>query len=239
MISIDRVYKTLNTLANTDMRGNAKPDEIRLLINQSVNEIVDSYFTELNRAVSRENIGRINNNLENIPDRIREKILHFEKRESVAKNLDGTFPIPNDLLFIDTVEVGYAGKGTGKTNYYLAEETKHRSEYITIKRVNASKQYPVYFKLGNVLEIAPDGDYSVRIHYLRKHKIAKWSFVVVNGQELVNPGASDFQDIDLHPSEEMNVIIKTAEKLGINLKEQDLVQIAMQKEQQGFANQNS
>jgi hypothetical protein len=60
----------------------------------------------------------------------------------------------------------------------------------------------------------------------------------VNDAELFNPSAVGFQDIDLHPSEESNVVLKTLSRLGINLKEEDLQNITMNKEQIEF-NQNN
>lgn len=230
MIPIDRVYRTVTTLANTDVRGNAKPDEIRMLINNSVNEIIDSYFFEVNRATWRQNVGRVNNGLENIPDRIREKINHFSKSEKSIKQ-SGQFKMPADLLFIDTIET---------LNNIELEPCKHKSEFNAISRVNASVEYPIYYKAGDYIETAPDSLGTLTFHYLRKHKIAKWTFVIdANGNEMFNPSASDFQDIDLHPSEEANVILKTLEKLGINLKEQDLTITSMNKESQEFSMKNS
>ena len=88
MISIDRVYKTVLFFVNSDIRGNVKPDELRLAINNAVNEIIEEYFVEVNKAVNRENRGLVNRGLENIADRIREKITHFLKEEELFTTTD-------------------------------------------------------------------------------------------------------------------------------------------------------
>jgi hypothetical protein len=55
MISVDRVY--VLTLANSDIRGNVTPSELKL--NDVVNEVYEGYQRELNRMMNRENRGLI------------------------------------------------------------------------------------------------------------------------------------------------------------------------------------
>lgn len=240
MISIDRVYQTLKTLANTDTNGNARPDELRMMINLSVNEIVEEYLAELNRLLFKENIGRINNGIENLPDRIREKLQYFLVSKSQIKDMNNKYDIPSDLLYIDTISSSDLSSGAIDPKLeYIFEECKSRTEFKTIRSVNASVEYPIYLRLNDKIIVYPNVFNSIDFYYLRKHKIAKWTFVVVSGNEVFNPGAPDFQDIDLHPSEESSVITKTLEKLGINLKEQDLTAIASQKDQLEFNKQNA
>jgi hypothetical protein len=62
---------------------------------------------------------------------------------------------------------------------------------------------------------------------------------VINGSELFNPSASDFQDIDLHPSEENNVVMRTLKRFGVNLKEEDLYKATATEETQDFNQDNA
>ena len=71
--------------------------------------------------------------------------------------------------------------------------------------------------------MAPESiDADVVLFYLRQPKIANWTYSVVGTAEVFNPSLQGFQDIDLHASEESNVVLRTCLKAGINLKEQDL-----------------
>lgn len=247
MISIDRVYKTILTLANSDVRGNVKPDEIRLLVNNSVEEIIEDYFYEVNRLVSRENTGNIGNGLENLPDRVREKILYFLK-ERVVVQLGGFFAVPNDLRYVDSITTALrptVGSNQGSEHVEdldfeaeTLEECKSVGEFNIIKRVNASSDYPIYLRMSAGFRTYPEDIEAIRISYLRKHKIANWTFNVVMGNEVYNPSAQDFQDIDLHDSEESKVILKTLEKLGVNLKETDLQAVSLNKQAQEFNQKN-
>ena len=231
MISIDRVYSTVKFFINTDLRGNVKPDDLRLAINTAVEDIVEGYFVEVNRAVNRENRGFENNGLENLPDRIRERILYFLDEADLTYSTD-RFALPDDIRYLDSV-------------YYLeneAEPCKNMKEFKLISSLSdtaPSTTYPIYLRIGDDIKIVPTTIVdNVSVAYLRKHLIANWTFTVVSGTEVFNPSANDFQDIDLHSSEEYNVIIKTCGFFGVNLKESDLVNVTGSLMQQQFQQDN-
>lgn len=216
MISIDRVYKTVLFFVNSDVRGNVKPDELRLAINNAVNEIIEEYFVEINKAVNRENRGLVNGGLENIADRIREKITHFLKEEELFYD-NGYFLLPTDYRYLDSLYY----------NESELEPCKNAQEFKLISNVQDTRpteSYPIYLKTENRIKVAPDTiTENVKAWYLRKHKTANWTFVLINGNEVYNPSAPDFQDIDLHSSEESKVILKTLQYFGVNLHEEQIV----------------
>lgn len=232
MISIDRVYKTLLFFVNSDMRGNVKPDDLRLAINTVVEDVVENYFGELNRSLNKKNRGLDGNGLESIPERIRERMQYF-LTESALTYTDPIFELPSDLRYMDAVFY----------NSVEAESCKNAREFKLIANladVAPSTAYPIFLRNGNTIKVAPTTIIdSVTASYLRKHAIANWTFTVVNGTEIYNPSANDFQDIDLHPSEEYNVIIKTASLFGVSLKELDVVSYAERKQQQEFNEDNA
>lgn len=232
MISIDRVYKTILFFANSDVIGNVKPDDLRLSINTAVEDIVESYFDILNRALNRENRGLSGVGLENIPDKIRERLLYFLKESNLSHN-GSVFEFPSDLRYID--EISYNGTDI--------ELCKNNREFKIISNLNdtaPSEIYPVGLKIGNTFKVSPSSIVSnVTMSYLRKHQIANWTFNVIGNTEVFNPSATDFQDIDLHPSEEYNVILKTLGYFGINLKEKDLVIATSNMEQKKYNEENA
>jgi hypothetical protein len=231
MVSIDLVHQTVKTLANTDVRGNAKPDEMRLLINLVVDEIIESYFSELEKAINRANRGSGGTALENIPKRIREKLLYF-LTENTMTFTTPYFDFPSGYRHIDSISF----------NGIDIEECKNMREFkaiVNLQDTTPTETFPIYVQLGDKIKVAPSTIVNnVLISYLRSHLIAKWTFVEVLGNEVFNPSALDFQDIDLHSSELSNVILKTLFKLGINLKEKDLVQYMTQQEQMDYAKNN-
>jgi len=213
MISIDRVYQTVLTFSNTDVRGNITPKDARLLINDSVNEIYEEYLLDVNKFVNRENRGLVNNGIENLPDRLREKLLHFLVEKELVHSTDH-FELPSDMRYFDSV-------------YHddtEVEQTKNAKEFKLVSRQrHLVRNHPIYLQIGAKIRVAPESiDADVVLFYLRQPKIANWTYSVVGTAEVFNPSLQGFQDIDLHASEESNVVLRTCLKAGINLKEQDL-----------------
>lgn len=230
---INRVFETVKFLANTDGRGNYKPSDYDLALYNTMLERYDSYLTEINQMVNRENRGLINGGLENVPDRIREKLLHFLETANNITKTGSYFLLPNDLRYFDTV-VNFSVDGNEET----FEPCKSMEEFNILKSTVASAQFPVYIKTANGIKVAPDTFTSISIYYLRNPKFPKWTYVPFGGAEMFNPSASDFQDIDMHPSEEADLIRGVCARMGINLKEQDL-QAAMQNQDQIEFNRNN
>lgn len=234
MISIDRVYKTILFYVNSDIRGNVTPQDIRLAIHDVVNEIYEEYLFEVNRLVNRENKGLVNGALENLADRVREKILYFLKEDIQLNYAAPYFSLPADLRYFDSI-------------YYDEENEfepcKSNSEFklkSNLADALPSTRYPISLQVGNKIKVAPKTiKDKVTVSYLRNPLVANWAYVVYNNAELVNPGAPDFQNIDLHPGEESNVILKALMKMGINLKEQDIQAITQNQENKDFNQENA
>ncbi|MDM1505410.1 hypothetical protein HX089_05460 [Myroides odoratimimus] len=219
MYLIDLVYKTILSIANSDLRGNIKPSEIRLLINTTVEEVYEGYFYELNRIQNRSNKGLIESGIGNLPERIREK-LNYYKEEKELSIKDNQVVLPSDLRYLESVFL----------DDNEVELFKNRSSF-NINKSLARKSYPIGYKSnGDNIICYPIGYKIATINYLRKIKVPNWTYVMVRGAEVFNPSASDFQDLDIHSSELYNVIIKTLQKVGINLKEQDLQQVMAQQQ---------
>ncbi len=218
---IDRIFQIVSMLLNTDGRGNVSPQEKNLAINNSVNQIYESYLFEVNRLVNRANRGLSNSALENLPDRIREKILHYLiDFELVYSEDDETFAIPADLRYIDTLFYN-------DTEIEPCKNSKEFKAIVNYAMTSPTEQYPIYLQQNNSFKIAPNTIIeNVTLNYLRKPFIAKWTYVVVSNVEIYNPSAGDFQDVDIHPSEEYNIVVKTLLQFGINLKESEVVAIA-------------
>jgi len=227
---IDVIFQTVKTFVNTDGRGNFRPTDFNLVLNNSVQEIYNSYLTEINQQVNRENRGLINGGLENVADRIREKVLHYLKEETIPVGATpGVFTLPSDCRYFDTVVAG-----SGNT----LEFCRNREEYNLLKTVVANSEFPIYLKTSNTILTYPTTLDEVTLYYLRNPLFGKWTFTVFGGAELFNPSASDFQEVDIHPADETDLIIKICQKFGVNLKEQDLAAYFQMKEEERLNKQN-
>ncbi len=226
---IDVIFQTVKTFLNTDGRGNFTPMEFNLMLNNSVQEIYNYYITEINQQVNRENRGLINGGLENLADKIREKVSHYLKKETLSPVTAGNFTIPTDCKYFDTI-LAPSGRSL--------EVCRSRDEFETLKNTVANIDFPIVLKAGQTISCHPTTFTSIDIWYLRNPLFAKWTYVVTGGGEIFNPSASDFQDVDIHPADQTDLIIKICQKFGVNLKEPDLAAYFQMKEAEKLDKQN-
>jgi len=232
MISVDRVYKTVLTLANSDIRGNVTPAEFKLVGNDAVQEIYSEYLGELNRMLNRENRGLINGGIENLPDRVREQVQHFSKSANLTY-VNPVFNLPADCRYIDGVYYDKSNR---------VDIMKNPKEFRLVgqfRHTLPSEKQPIGLIQGASILISPDSiDSQVSIDYLRNPLVANWTYTVVANSELYNPSASDHQDFDLHPSEENNLVVRILQRFGINLKETDIQATTASEKAQDFNAEN-
>lgn len=227
---IDRIYQKVKAFLNTDVRGNVRPEKFNLFLHDAIQSRNEEYFYEINLLINKQNRGMINNYLENIPDRFREKALHYLKTTTLA--LDGlsttTRLLPSDYRYIDTPHLMNGDE----------LEFCHNMKDFNIKKFAATSQYPIYTIVSNKIRIHPESTDLMNISYLRTIKYPKWTYSLVSGAELFNPSASDFQDADIHSSEENEMVRRVLLAFGVNVKELDIQQFAVNQENQDF-NQNN
>lgn len=225
---IDRIFQKTKAHVNTDGRGNFKPTIFNLFLHDAIQEKYESYIVEINQAVNRENRGLINGGLENFPDRLREKLQYYLKSGTMSLN-GSVYDLPADLKYFDTVTTALGN---------ILEVCKDNNEFNIVARYNASITYPIYIKIGKSIKVAPALTGQLKVDYLRLPLFPKWTYVLAGGAELFNPSAGDFQDADIHESEEDDLVKRVCLKFGINLKETDL-QAAMSNDEQSEFNQNN
>lgn len=232
-ISVDRIYQTVLMLANSDIRGNVKPRDLRLALYDVVGEIYEEYFTDLSRATNRQNRGLINSGLENLPDRIREKLQYYLVEDAPLTYASNVFSLPADHRYSDAAIY----------NDQEIEFCKNRGHFNLVKNdadAKPSTAYPIGLRVGNTIKVAPATITSgVTLTYLRNQLMPNWTFTMVDGAEVFNSSINGFQDIDMHPGEENNIVIRTLNRFGINLKENDLIGITQNKTAQEFNQDNA
>jgi len=222
---IDRIKKTVEAYLNTDNRGNFTPDKLNTILHSKVLEKFEELFFEVNKMINRQNRGLINGGLENIPDKIRERIEHYLMPDTPLTYSGTSFSLPADMHYFDAVL--YNGE--------IVELCKNNKEFKILEKANPTEEYPIGLKQSNKLSIRPSTIVSnVTVSYLRTPIRAKWTYEIVDGVEQFNVDATDFANVDIHPSEEVDLTIKVLEAFGVNLKEKDIQEFAQREEVTAF-----
>lgn len=222
---IDRINKTAKFFLNTEGRGNFRPEDFDTVLHNKTLEKFEENFYEVNQMINRQNRGLINGGLENIPDKIRERIQHYLMPDEELTYNGSTFDIPDNLHYFDTVE--YNGN--------MIELLKSNKEFKIVEQANPTEELPIGLKQGAILKIRPssivDG---VSMTYLRKPIRAKWTYKIYNSVEMFHSGATDFKDVDIHASEEVDLTLRVLSGFGLNLKEKDIQEYTQREEATNF-----
>ena len=224
------------------MRGNFTPTKFELALHDAIQNRNEEYFYDLNRLITKENRGFISYGLSNIPDKFSEKILHYLEEAVNLTISNNRLTIPSDSRYLDEIELKYNSSDDPRVvvNKISDIEFCNNRREFNIQKGFATKQYPIYLMIGNEILIAPSEDAdTVNLTYLRKIKYPKWTYTEVNGVELFNPNASDFQDADIHASEEDEMVMRVLKSFGVNLKEAELQAFTMQEENTEFNQENA
>ena len=227
MVSIHNVYKSVLTILNKENRGYVTPREFNDYARQAQLEIFESYFSKANFSIENDS------DYSDIRKNVEEKISFFENHDTLTT---GTYTNPSGASTSDYFAF--------PTNFYrlsYLEKDGTMIEEIGGKRflfVNSSPltkptlKNPVYITHEGGVVIKPTGQDNINIGYVRKPNDPNWVGGTTNGQILVNPAAADFNNFELHPSEEPELVAKILAYTGVTLKAPDVVQAAAAKDQQ-------
>jgi len=227
MVSIDNVYKSVLTILNKENRGYITPREFNDYARQAQLEIFESYFSKANFSIAN------NSDYSDIKKNVEEKISYFENEDSLVS---GTFTNSAG----DTTNDYYAFPSNFYRLSYVSSDSVLTEEisgkkFLFVNRSSLTKpttKNPVYITHEGGVIIKPTGVTDVSIGYVRKPNDPKWVGGTASGQIVANPSGAGFNNFELHPSEEPELVAKILAYTGVTLKAPDVVQAAAAKDQQ-------
>ena len=225
MISVDRVYQTVQKILNKEQRGYFPPTEFNLFAAQAQIEIFENYFFELGRATAT--YGMRDTMYENIPDNIFEKLEPFTVHTPISVT-SGEATLPDDLYRLETVLANNI-----PVEFKLHEEVGilERSELT-----RATVASPYYTRVNNELTIYPSTLNTLLVHYIKNLSTSpQWAYMNVNNSPVYNMNGS--VDFELHSSEEPELVAKIATYAGVAVRAMDVVQITQAKDNQIMQNE--
>ena len=218
MVNIDTVYQRVLALANKEQRGYITPQEFNLFANQAQMDIFEQYFYDINQ------FNRVpgNDTLHSDPlDILEEKIAIFHTSREITRGYSG-FNLPSDYYRLMQV------RAADEQMHAEVEKMTHRESLVARNSplTKATTKRPVYYVKGNNLQVLPQEVVTLHVNYIKAPKKVNWTYVVVGEKPLSNPGANDYQNFELHRSEETKLVVKILALTGITLKDPNLYQAA-------------
>lgn len=225
MIDVDKVYKTVMTILNKEQDGYITPEEFNLMASNVQLEVFRGYFADENRDKNRQNKGNTNRGYSNLPFNERQRIDQFAEEQVLSKS-GNFYSLPNDIYFME--DDGLYILNDQETPTVIEETERKTVSYLLSSEAPPTEVYPIYERYSDRIKVYPQSiTEEIHLRYLRNPKAPKWtSFLLPNGDPVYNPAAIDKQDFELHESEFSNIVLRILSYCGLNLREQEVIQVS-------------
>lgn len=227
MVSVDRVYQTVQKILNKEQRGYLPPVEFNLFANQAQIEVFEEYFYDLDLYMR----GGNDSDFADIARNTEEKIAMFEVTSGIiTEDAADTFNYPSDFYRLGRVLVSSANGA--KTR--IADEVSNKDiTYINLSKLTSpTTKQPVYVRSEGGVVIHPidgllDTD-EVRMVYIKEPSDVEWAYITVSGTPNFN--ASSSTDFEVHQSDLPDLILKVCALAGVAIRAIDVTQIVQGEE---------
>lgn len=234
-ISVDTVYQRVLGILNKEQRGYVTPQEFNLFANQAQLDLFEQYFYDINQ------FGRIPGNSTEYSDMLNllnEKINIFEITAQPTRS-GNYFQEPTNSYRLGTVVY----KNTTTNSFGVAS-----TENIEAERINANEFLyinsspltkpknvrPVFVANTNGIRVYGNSEITdvtkVELQYIKKPAVVNWGYQMVFDEALYDANTS--VNFELHPSEEVELVVKILELSGILIKDLNLYQVFDKEEQE-------
>jgi len=231
MVNVDRVYQRVLALANKEQRGYITPQEFNLFANQAQMDTFEQYFYDLNQ------FRRIPGNDTVYADMVsilEEKISLFEvavgTNDIISWGMDGnSIVIPDEVYRLSQVRLGgnpVEILPTKEFNIVRESPLTRPTEKRPIARMDFRGIF-IWNHNGAFIP-APPPSTGINASFIRRPEQVSWGFTMVNGVAMYNAGLST--NFELHPSEEVDLVIKILTLASITIKDQGLYGIGAQED---------
>ena len=230
MINVNKVYRAVLAIVNKEQRGYITPDQFNKIAKQVQLDILESTFHEYtNSSLKTNKFGSING-YGDLPKNIREKLDVFSINSTVAATA-GAITVPSNMYRIINMTI---------TGQYVdfQEVSKQDLNYIAASPLTKpTKKYPIYYRQGNTIKIMPTTITSVSLDFIKMPDDPIWAYTTgAFGQYIYASGSSI--NFELHPSEEVNLVVGILSYAGIAIKDPEIVQAAVAEKNNKYTKEN-
>lgn len=225
-------------------RGYITPQAFNEYSNMAQLEIFEGLFFDYNSWVNKQNRRLSGNEYADLPKNIQEVIDIFAMYTTPS---NFTYNETDNLWnFTQDVTDHYRDENLSLVNAQRKKVDIELANKAELNRLNNSNviaptfTYPIYEKIAKSYRIYPTLTigYTAELFYIRTPKAPKWTFTNVQGNPIYNASAIDKQDFELPQSQYGKLVTKILLYCGINLREEEIVQVANNEEMKTAQKQN-
>lgn len=221
---IDTLYKTVLTILNKNQRGKISPSEFNNIAYEATKAVYVELFADFRKSNFKKSRLNETSNYGSESFNLKQALEHWVEEKEFYVESDGKIVLDKSVFSINSI--------------FDADNEYYKTELLQFNRLNRSgrmrptKCSPIYTLFDSKMKLSPlPESQSVDITYFRNVKQPKWTYKIVNGVELFNPSASDYQDLDIHPMLLHRLFVEILSYAGLNLREQEIAQAVSQMKQ--------
>jgi len=223
-ISVDNVYTKVLSILNKESRGFLTPGEFNKIGSQVQLDLLDKAFYDYNRAVVRQSAGRGGQGYADIPRKIQDKIDPFYATSSISLTSGvGTLPTFYNIINISA--------DSRLTDVERIEKSK-LSFLLSSPLTAPSTTFPIYYITGSTITVNPTSLSTVQMDYVSVPSDPNWGHTIdsTTGALTFDNTVGNFTDFELHPSEEVELVLGILKYAGVVIKDPSVIQMATQED---------
>ena len=245
---INNVRRTVLSILNKSNYGYITPDDFNLFARQAQLEVFENYFYQYNNANNRVNARAAGSDYADIKQKYEENIDFFHQSSSLIEiDSSGMYNVPS---ITTTGDESYMILGIDIMNTDIVPPAvRGEAEKISMSKIRAlnssnltgpTYDSAVYTQAQGAITTYPaaTGVDSVLARYVRYPAAPRWTYLTFgDGEPLFNQSAADYQDFEVSPSEEADLINKILQMAGMSIREITAIQNADSEETERKAEQ--
>tara|TARA_R110002020_G_scaffold60769_1_gene164297 strand:- start:437 stop:1150 length:714 start_codon:yes stop_codon:yes gene_type:complete len=233
-INVNGVYRVVLSILNKESRGYLTPDQFNRFARKAQLDLLDKSFYDYNRFLNRKKTMGVNSEYGDIATNIKEKIDALSVSQTVSVDASTGAIGETSAGLYKVIDVNSTAR-----NKQIQEVTKNELSYLNSSKLTApSSDFPVYYRVANSMFLLPKNSYgSLNIDFIKVPSDPIWGFTG-GGSSAYAYNSSSSTNFDLHPSEEVPLIIKILAYAGVMLKDPLVIQTATSKETNDFNTEN-
>lgn len=213
-MNINEAYTFLNFISNKNQSGTVTPSQFNQMATQAQLEFVEKDFKHFQET-----------------QEITDALGVFSKQLKTSVASTGKLTFPSDYLHLTSVRHYYVFGSGGKEVSVEEVENAEYGERTQSEVVPPTLRFPIFTEYDTFMQFEPKNIGLVTMDYLRVPANPVWGFTLVNSRPVYDANTSVDWELPVQCHNEL--IFMMASYLGINLRENELIQYAeLQKQQQ-------
>ena len=228
---INHVRNTVLTALNKENRGYLTPEQFNLYAKHAQQLIFDQYFSEYAKLTALKNARRLSSEYGDRLNALRSNIERFVIESDIPQT-SGYYVKPSNMY--QPISLRYGSKE-------LDMVPKNKEMFLYSSNLTApTANFPVYIDKNNYYYIKPDAlTEDMTLVYVRNVADPKWTYNMVADNPIFNPDAGDYQDFEIAPEDEPNLVLEILKLAGLTIREPEITQAAIGLDTAEFQKENS